>query len=377
MKLGIVTWATYHNYGTALQNFALQTTLNGCGCDVSTISDSEIIANEASTNSNRNWIRILKKLYFTFLLKPQNITRFLKYRNRHLSLEQGYNDFYSLNIKLDTRPLSQTYKDYEVVVCGSDQIWAPYENMSKEYYAHYFLANYQSKKIAYAPSIGALAKSTAFRNLVKPWLLLFDNISCREKSGTEELNKLLEKPVSHVLDPTLLLSGTEWEQLLRLNQQNDGHNSYVLCYFLSYRKDYLEVAQNYAKKHGLLLKVIITNYRFVSRNYDNLYPNPIEFLQLIHGATKIFTDSFHGSIFSILFHRNFTTFKRFNNDEYNRQNKRIESLFSLLGLDNHFVSKDNYLHDSCDYNYDYVEVERKLECLRNKSLDYLKNALGI
>ena len=101
--------------------------------------------------------------------------------------------------------------------------------------------------------------------------------------------------------------------------------------------------------------------------------NPLEFVQLIKNAEYVFTDSFHCSVFSILFNKQFVTFYRFNNTSKNSRNSRIDSLFELFGLKDRLYNGN--LIDQADGEIDFDNVNRKVEKLRQESLNFLKQAL--
>lgn len=373
MKIGIVTWTTYYNYGTALQNAAMQQVLSRYSNSVATISDSEIIASGSIKSSFLK--RLTRRLKAELKTGLTGIIKRFKSRAKQTELNNNFQSFYNEHINLDTRSPKDLYNDYDIIVCGSDQIWAPYPHVNNDYYSHYFLRHFSAKKIAYAPSVGALSDNPEVIKLVEPWLHEFSAISCREKSGAEFLSKTLGKEIPAVADPTLLLSGQEWISMLNLSK-TDQTQDYVVCYLLTYNPEYLKIAHNYARQNNLRLKVIVTDSRFVSNKYDCCYPSPQEFLNLILNADKVFTDSFHGSIFSILFNKNLTTFKRFKDNKANNQNQRIYNLFRRLDLLDRFVDSETYNYQDALKAIDYNPVGQRLEAFRKESLSFLTDAIS-
>lgn len=372
MKIGIVTWTTYYNYGTALQNVALQYTLRKYTDNVATISDRDIILSGSAKKSL--FKRIYNRLHAESKLGISGVIKKYTNRDKQNSLDDGFRKFYQSRINLDSRDVEEIYGDYDVVVCGSDQIWAPYSHVTPLYYSHFFLSNFNSKKVAYAPSIGALANDQNVFNLVSPWLKEFRGISCREAAGAKFLSDALNRQVPVVADPTLLLTEQEWKSLFNLRK--DDCEPYVLCYLLTYNKAYLKLIKQYALVNNMRLKVIVTDPRLISSKYECLYPTPEEFLNLIYNAEKVFTDSFHGSIFSIQFKRDFTTFKRFVDNKFNNQNERIRSLFDRLGILQRFVDTTDYSPLDDNRELDYEAVDAKLSVFREDSLSYLRNNLS-
>lgn len=373
MKIGIVTWTSYYNYGTALQNAAMQQVLLRFSNSVATISDSEIIASGSIKSSLIK--RLARRLKAELKIGLTGIIKRFKSRAKRAELNQHFQSFYNEHINIDTRRPKDLCNDYDIIVCGSDQIWAPYPHVNTDYYSHFFLRSFSAKKIAYAPSIGALSDNPEVLNLVRPWLHDFSAISCREKSGAEFLSKTLGKKIPAVADPTLLLSGREWISMLNLSR-TDKTQDYVVCYMLTYNPEYLKIAHNYATQNKRQLKVIVTDSRFVSNKYDCCYPSPQDFLNLILNADKVFTDSFHGSIFSILFNKNLTTFKRFKDNKANNQNQRIYNLFRRLDLLDRFVDTETYNYQNAVKDIDYAPVNRRLDAFRQESLSFLTNAIS-
>lgn len=105
--------------------------------------------------------------------------------------------------------------------------------------------------------------------------------------------------------------------------------------------------------------------------------SPVDFLNLIRGAKYIVTDSFHGSVFSILNHKSFLTVNRYSDSLRKSKNTRIDSLFSLLGVeDRHYTSESLDIENSIEADIDYAEVDRRLTDLRNETFDFLKRSLS-
>ena len=367
-KVAIVTWIKYNNFGTFLQAFALQKVLRDMGCDSCILDDHTITEEGRSVYSPS----ILKRWYYSFrfllsLLLRKGIGLYLKEKRSHKLYDQFRRRY--LNVDTQIQPLSALDERYDVFVCGSDQIWYP----STLIYSPYYYLNFtQKKKIAYAPSIGTSQYPAEFIPKVKPLLERFDKLSVRERIGAEIISSITGRKVPAVLDPTLLLNRSDWEKLIQL--KTFCKQEYVLCYFLTYNETYIHFVLDYA--HRRSLKVVGFALSGQRNDYADkvLAAGPQEFLSAIKYAKMVFTDSFHGTIFSLHFRKLFYTFKRFADNDCNNQNSRINNLLQLAGLESYFIDMDNLTRIDQLPAINYDVVEDKILHERDKSILYLKEA---
>lgn len=360
-KVAIITWITYRNVGTFLQAYALQTVIRSLGYDANILSDKIVLEETYGKPGFRTWISVI----YHFLRDSKELKRGQK--NMKTSFEAFQKQCLLIDDQWDS--LDDLKSKYDIYVCGSDQIWSPVLPKMSYYYAAFT----DQKKIAYAPSIGQYRCSEDWEQWVKPMLENFEHLSVREEEGAVILENMLQKNVETVVDPTLLLSSAEWNRFVGEHQENK--QGYVLCYFLTLNPVYIDFARNFAKEKNLSLKMIITDWRMYSSIDVPLFPGPKEFLQAIKGATYIFTDSFHGSIFSIHFEKRFYTFKRFRDVAQNNQNSRVENLFRKLGILEYFISETEF-HKIQDLPpMDFGLIKERLERERRHSLEYLQKSL--
>ena len=368
-NVAIVTWIKYNNFGTFLQAFALQKTLSNIGYD-SCILDDHTIIEEGRRVDNPG---ILKRWYYSFrlmlsLVLKKRIGFYLKEKRSNKLYDQFRRKY--LNVDTQIHPLAALDERYDAFVCGSDQIWYP----STLIYSPYYYLNFtQKKKIAYAPSIGASKYPAEFIPKVKPLLERFDKLSVRERIGAEIISSITGRKVPAVLDPTLLLDRNDWEELIQ--PRAFCKQDYILCYFLTYNEAYIHFVVDYA--HRRSLKVVGFALSGQKNDYADkvLAAGPQEFLSAIKYAKMVFTDSFHGTIFSLHFRKLFYTFKRFADNDSNNQNSRVNNLLQLVALEKYFIDMDDLtrIEQLPAINYDVVEY--KLLHERNKSIQYLKEAL--
>lgn len=265
--------------------------------------------------------------------------------------------------------LKKAERKYRKFVCGSDQIWNSYE-----YYLDpmYFLRfTKQSKRIAYAPSFGVNSVSYYNRNRLKKYLSEMGCISVREESGRDICRELLHKEVPIVLDPTFLLSAEEWKAALGLRSREE---KYCLAYFLNSPSERARELIWQIRETIAIKAVPIAYDCFLENEYTDAGPE--EFLELLMNAQYVITDSFHGTILSINFKKQFLCFERQYASQSNGQSSRITDILGRLGLLGRYnVEKANML-DTLLSEIDYESVGHQLEMLKEKSEGFLKEALA-
>lgn len=351
LNTATVTWISWNNFGSLLQAFALQQTLLKLGVRNRILCDRKYAIPPLTL---RQRLGKLKNKILKRNINPSD-AMFDKFRKRYL--------------RIDTTTRHSTLNQrYDVFICGSDQIWSPY----LKHEPYYYLRPFSKMKVAYAPSIGTCNFSENYVNEILEDLRKFAYLSVREAESASKLSAMSGLTISEVLDPSLLLTTSEWEKLLApFSAQED----YVLCYFLSPNQWYMDYVAQYAEKHHLGLKIFNTHSQY--SDYAEAVPaGPIEFLSYINSARIIFTDSYHASIFSILFKKKFFTFKRFDDNGKHDQNERLYSLFNHLELQSYFIGKNETFRIVELPEIDYSNVEKRLSELRSKSIHFLKQAIS-
>ncbi|HII4402469.1 TPA: polysaccharide pyruvyl transferase family protein [Clostridium perfringens] len=384
MKIAVLTW-TYKNYGTLLQAYALQKFLTDEGYNVSLIN--YIPKNENVIKYNKynlkNISRKLKNRYKT--LKEKNNMNLLddKYKDGIKKRELLFKNFIKDNL-----PLTEEYKinemkklnhKYDAWIVGSDQIWSP-KYLDGTFFLNFLDEN--TRKISYAPSFGVEELDNKAKKIIKPWLDSFNFISVREKAGQQILKYIIEKQVPVVLDPTLLFSCREWNSIIKHRDEENktDHQKYLLCYFLSENETYWDIVKWISEKYNYKVKVIPIKPLDFNNNYKKVLEiDPFDFVELIRDAEFVITDSFHGTIFSINYNKDFLTISRFNDSNKGSENSRLTSILSYLGLKDRFIMglddivDDNYELRISNEKYNFVGIE--LEKLRCKSKKYLSRSL--
>lgn len=274
--------------------------------------------------------------------------------------------------------LNQAAQKYDAVLVGSDQLWRP-ESYTTGFYTLEFVPD-DVKKIAYATSFGVSQIPSGKVAVAKKFLNRIEHISVRELRASEMVNELTGRTVPTVVDPTLLFNAEQWNQLIPVTPVKEAGEHYIFCYLLGSNPEHRKAVEALAKKTGCKIVTIPHLDEFVENDLSfgdkQLYNvGPAEFVNLIRHADYVCTDSFHGSVFSILNHKQFVTFSRFAEGSKNSRNSRIDSLLSQTGLTGRHCKVYSNLDEQIEQSIDYVQVETHLTEMRSASVGYLKEAL--
>lgn len=391
MKLGIVTWITYLNYGTVLQAYAMQKAVERLGHSAQILSDRLVLeqfrkAHPYQTEKKQSHAvppQSAAERMTALIRHPRELLRTLKARldpdgflmPYELS-QKAISDFVeeTLCVREGVVPedLDLLNEDYDAFLCGSDQIWSVFPVNFNPYY---FLDFAEKPKISYAPSLGTDRIPSEMAEKIGRLLRDFSAISVRESKSAEQLSVLLNREVSWVADPTLLHDRQFWESFSQPISKRK--KPYLLCYFLENREWYHRYAEQLAKKLHLRLLLLPSRWEHLSRGcvYTEAI-GPREFVARFRDAAYVLTDSYHGSIFSLLFEKDFQYLLRFGKDDPISQNLRIESLFNYLGLQDRIVAEEGAGQIALSIP-DVPKVNQRIELLRAKSRDYLASALRL
>lgn len=356
--IGIVTWHYYDNYGSALQAYALQTTIYKLGYTCEFINYRKFKSNN---------IKIAIKYMLSHLLDFIPLEKRGKYSYKFIQFQYDYLKQSKKTYIIET--LKKYNTKYRIFISGSDQIWAP--NVFDPIYFLSFVSD-EKPKIAYAPSIGLNSIPDSLHNQYCKLLSRFNCLSVREENGAELIKSIVNLEAEVVLDPTLLLGKKDWEELAIKPKTKED---YILCYFLGDNKSHRESAKRVAER--LKYKTIfISNYEMDGEiaDYVDKYAGPREFLGYVRNAKFIVTDSFHGVVFSIIFNKNFYVFERFSNNNKICQNSRINNILYKVDLKDRLICYEGFIREINEIDYKCVDLLLKAE--RTKSLKYLKDSIS-
>lgn len=279
-------------------------------------------------------------------------------------------DFYRTKRQLmDNPPVYDTY------VTGSDQTWSPKVSGGYEVTPMFLdFAVEGSKKAAYAPCLGVNSLTEEQETFIKEKLENYSLISCREIKGAALLSKVTGRDIPAVVDPTLLLSGDQWREVMAKPNINQP---YIFCYFLGNRQYYRDFANQLSKQTGLPIYYIPVNWMEYSDDESRIWnAGPREFVGLIEGASYVCTDSFHGVAFSSNLNKNFFAFVKYAGSANAGDNSRLFDYLERIGLANRLLT--SYNGEKIDVaSIDYSKTNQILEEERAQSCSYLKKIITL
>ena len=352
MKIGIVTYHRSHNYGALLQAIALRKVLTDMGHDVTFVDYWPNYQRDRYSLFSLNWLMKTQKGLSKKLKYVKNCVGNFNYRKNRKGV---FNSFISEYIL----PFVSSCSDaYDIIIHGSDQIWRKQPEINAYDPVYFGNSNINApQKISYAASMGFLPIEKDI-SILKENLSFLDCISVRESNLLEFLSKI-GCSARQDLDPTLLLTSSRWKKFMGLK---DIDKSYVLYYKLRDTFD-IDKIKEFAKMHNCGLRIISgKDYRDYSEDIHHEIEDPKQFLELFNSASYVFTSSFHGLAFALLFHKSF--YASFNKVD------RAYSLLSSLGLLNRLLKPKDSIPCE-DAEIDYKRVDNTLEILRENSLSYL------
>lgn len=264
----------------------------------------------------------------------------------------------------DDKNIKNCIEDYDVFVVGSDQVWRNTEDRAYwlEFVPHHKI------KISYAASIAKDSLDKEEEETYRHALQTFDSVSVRESDAVTLLKEYCHIEPHLVLDPTLLISREEWNEV---SSPRKVKEDYIFCYFLGMSKRQRMVASKYARlKHFKLVTIpyIRGNFElcdlFIGKSGERLFEvSPNDFISLIKHASCVITDSFHGAVFSLIYQRDFYVFER---PEKISMGSRISSLMNLFG------TEDRYCKTTEQQSVKYMDSCSPICYNKSKLLDDMK-----
>ena len=351
-KVHILTFHRALNYGAILQCYGLYKT-------ISRISECDVIDYRASCIENRYKVFVagkspkgIVKALLTVSAVKKKRTKFDEFVKNNIEMTQTANNHDELK--------RMSWGESDCFCVGSDQVWNLDLIASDPSYFFDFIPQ-KAKRFSYAASIGANLKEE-WKNTFQAYLAGFSAVSVREKTAQKQLDSC-GITASVEIDPVFLLKREEWFDKAR----NTNSDSFVLIYLLQKADSFMKSAIEFAQKHGKKVIIISTGLK---REYDAEYVSdcgPEDFLGYFKEADTIFTNSFHGIAFSILFNKQFYYQLQGNNV---KTNSRLYDIISLFQLEKRNI--DNIDNEDCiDYSFINTVIEQK----RESAIDYLKNQI--
>lgn len=372
MKIGILThYYQSMNYGGMLQAYALATFLRKKGYDAQQVSyrfssepflppqpekrEVPKVGNPLSRLVQRGF----RSLNYRLIEKPRQ-EFYEAYKKKEMSARaEAFAVFqkqvpHSLEV-YDTSNIENCAQHYDALIAGSDQVW------NFDWFNPAFFLDFPGAdvaKIAYAASAGKQNFSQEEILYLKKTLPDFKAISAREADLVPVINQIMNSDAAvQTVDPTLLLSAEDWEEIASPRLLED---KYVFCYFLYNDSSLAAVARKFARRHKLSIATIPfaaieyneQDIKFGDYRFDGA--DPSDFLSLIQNAEYVFTDSFHATVFSLLFGKEFVAFPR---GDAKGMGSRLATLTEMFGCPERFCCEPPEQR----YNYMCSISRRKME----------------
>lgn len=341
MKIGILTFHNSDNYGSVLQNYALQQYLM-VHYNISVEDINFLPPNSELVNGYFEKVTSARKLIKNFV----KISGYQQFKKRQSDFANFRRKYLRISKKVySENNANDIANDYSLVICGSDQIW---NTACQDFSWAYYLRNIPVKrKISYGCSMGACDFSENDWSVIKPSLSEFDCISVREQNAVVKILSNTGIVCSCVPDPTFLISKQNYEKAA-----NDRiiTGDFIFIYMINMDPDAMKLASDIVSMLDKPAYTIIScKDSFKWKSYKNIKfvedNSPEAFLSYIRDACIVLTNSFHGTAFSLIFHKNFYTIGALKNDS------RISTILSELNLTDRAVEsvKSVRLDDDIDY----------------------------
>lgn len=362
MKIGIFTFFQT-NYGAILQAYALQNYLQkqpNIEVEIVDFTTAKHLEEHkiVKKQSLKNPIATVAYYFFTMVHCRQlkrRVDRTWEFKNKYFNFTRRYS---TMEDALENHPLEDIY------ITGSDQVFNPNARYVPLYYLDFDKGN--GKKVAYAPSFGISTFDDAITSKIANYVKDFDSLSCREPAGAKYLSSIVGYDVPVVVDPVLLQSADEWSNIA-VSPRIKGE--YIFIYDLNGAENLVSIAKKIQQQTKLPIVCLTRNrlkiYPVNKQVYD---AGPAEFVGWIKDATYVVTDSFHGTVFSLIFNKRFFTFIALE-----RTSSRIRNILGKVGLENRIVTKDEVK----DFRFSPIDINVSVELqqLSLSSKNYIQSIL--
>lgn len=351
MKVGIVTITELDNFGNRLQNYALQSVLEDMGAEAETLPNYIAYRFRRSLHSKVN--RYLRGFLKHDGRRAEVIKqlRFEKFDKKYFRFSRDYSEISFITEGAGSH--------CDCFVAGSDQIWNPHFCFNYDF--NFLTFAPREKRVAYAASFGVDAVPEEKKERFAEYLKGMRAISTREYAGSDIVRSLTGNSCPVLPDPTLLLTPARWQRFEKKPRWHSAEN-YILVYHLGTKENQRNVVAQLLDAHPEYRGCGIVNIGDAD-NARTFSITPDEFLYLLHHARLMVTDSFHGTVFSLLFGTPIYYTKRV--DHYVSMNSRVQSLFAMLDItptgdiiDCHVTGREKF--------------ESALAAQRQRGLDYLR-----
>jgi len=388
-KIGIAAVTYKDNFGSALQTYATQYTLEKLGFDAKIFEirgvhrgimmkklwyyagrlfdpeEAKYLFANLTSRSRKQVSASSDKFAQDMKVRHQKYQEFNRKWNKMLPMAKGWNG------------LRKQASEMDAVVVGSDQLWRP-SNIVGSYYTLEFVPD-KVKKIAFSTSFGVSELPNRLHRHAKRFLSRIDFISVRENSGVEIVKRESGRDAKVVCDPTMMLTAEEWMYIQ--NEKPFAEGKYILMYLMGDNPEQRVFVKKLSKETGCRIIGLLHGATYISYDEDIVDEKPYnvgpsEFVNLIRNAQYVCTDSFHCCVFSILNSTKFFAFRRFPDSSKFSANDRLYTLLKFTGLERRMLVGTENIEKCVSDNIDFDEVLSLVTTKRKDSMDYLINALN-
>lgn len=380
LRIGILTYHFSDNFGALMQAYGLQSWLKSQGCRAEFINYRP--AHVEAGGSLRDLIKARgAKAKAKIVYLRLSALRNQLFGDR--SQQELLHRFQRETLGVTSAPLhdeaatdawlSTPAGKFDMLVCGSDQIWAPSQQRGIDpvYYLHFPQGAQGARRISYAPSFGKATLDPAYEAEVIGYLRDLDGLSAREQSGVEIVTRLSGRPTAYVPDPTILL-GDFRPLAAQAPGVGQGH---VFCYALRTGQGIRDVAELAAQKTGGRILSPHNPHRRWKEIGETIHPSPEEWVAHVELAAFVVSNSFHGTVFSILFRKPFLSVAL--PGAKASLNERSANLLSSLGLRHRLVDASDManVRRRMEEPIDWQTVEERLTAMQEAGRGYLRKEL--
>ena len=378
MNAVIVTFVRAYNHGAVLQCYALQKKIQDLGVNVEVLDyypkyfrDVYTLPQVTTNNfpSRYPFLPGLRLKRFRHILNTRlrAFEQFIK-KNINLSKEQYYS----------TEEVQKADLNYDCYIDGSDQVWSFRWNEFDPVFFLDFPSARMGTKASYAASFGFSVVPPQLEKEYIQRLKDWDYYSVREKSGIGLIETLVGKKAVQCCDPTLLLTRDEWSAVTKDSTTAIPKTKYILAYYVNDFSEIADLAAKLKEKTGLDVITVtslanlndINGSNSIKRGFiPQVGAGPADFINLIANSEYVISESFHGTVFSVIFHKKFLSVTQRKTGE---KNGRVLELLQSVGIE-----KDVSDVELIDYGFDWDYIDKNLAQYTQTSVDYLKKIFGM
>jgi len=360
-KIGIVTCGLEPNYGACLQAFSTLVVVRNLGFDAELMNYS-FFAEKSYLPLKQPSIKSFIAALLFYQKRKKQWVAFDSFRKERMNYSQGR--LYSIE------DFKKQLDNYSLFIVGSDQVWNPYLGIDTNItLLSFFESRPGLRKISYASSFGVSMLPEELKDKYKRALLDFDSISTRETTGQNIVKDLIGKECDVVVDPVVLQTAEEWGKYE--DDSRTPTRPYILIYDMNHNKEMVKCASYLGGRYNIDV-LVLSSINLYGKSFKNLCGvSPSQFLSLIRNSKFVVTDSFHGTVFSLIYNKEFFAFYDNNSDKLV---SRLSNILSMVKLEDRLLT--TFEESTLYHPIEYGKVNQILEELKRKSLSYLETAVS-